>query len=128
MHKQTPVIIRLFLNAFSGAALLLAGSGSTWADNTRATDQARLSISLTISRPVRMHVQPDVVCLHNAASHGFSLRQTQGARAFAHELSLPSSYQTLKSDQCKKGQALQFSAEPAPDQEYALLHVLVEPD
>jgi hypothetical protein len=87
-----------------------------------------VSISLTIAHPVRMQVKADVICLYNHAERTFSIRQTQGTRAFDHNDSIPSRYRTLASDQCKNGQALQLDAEPDRGEDYALLHVLIEPD
>jgi len=99
-----------------------------WADSAAGYAETSVSISLTISHPVRMQVQADVICLYNHAERTFSIRQTQGARAFDHNDSTPSRYRTLDSDQCKSGQALQLDTEPDRGQEYALLHVLIEPD
>lgn len=99
-----------------------------WADSAAGYSGASVSISLTIAHPVRMQVQADVICLYNHAGRTFSIRQTQGTRAFDHNDSAPSRYRTLVSDQCKSGQALQLDAEPDRGEEYALLHVLIEPD
>lgn len=111
------------------SALLLTTALPAWADSFSANhDQTRVSISLTIAHPVRVQAQSDVICLYNFGDRTFSLRQTQGTRAFDHNDSMPSRYRTLDSDQCKNGQALQLDAEPDRGQEYALLHVLIEPD
>lgn len=111
------------------SALLLATGLPAWADSKAGHhDQTRMSISLTIAHPVQMQVQSDVICLYNYGGRTFSMRQTQGTRAFDHNDSMPSRYRTLDNDQCKNGQALQLDAELGRGQEYALLHVLVEPD
>lgn len=123
MHQRKPVTIRTFLGA-----LLLTGSALAMADKLVVTDHARLSISLTIAHPARIQVQSDLLCLHNLAKRTFSLRQTRDARAFDYEQSLPSGYHSLSAGQCKKGLALQLDAEPALGPDYALLHVLIEPE
>jgi len=109
-------------------ALLLMTGSPAWADSRAGHDQTRMSVSLTIAHPVRMQVQSDVVCLYNYGARTFSIRQTRGTRAFDHNDSLPARYRTLDNDQCKNGQALQLDAEPDHGQQYALLHVLIEPD
>ena len=98
------------------------------ADSPAGYAGASVSISLTIAHPVRMQVTSEVICLYNYAERNFSIRQTQGTRAFDHNHSTVSRYQTVQSDQCKSGQALQLDAEPDRNEEYALLHVLIEPD
>lgn len=110
------------------AATLLLTALPARADSLAGNAQANVSISLTIAHPVRMQVQADVICLYNYAERTFSVRQTQGTRAFDHNDSIPSRYRTLENDQCKSGQALQLDAAPGRGEEYALLHVLIEPD
>lgn len=112
---------------FLATALLLAGI-PVRADSPAAQAQARVSVGLTIAHPVQMQVQADGICLYNYAERTFSIRQTQGTRAFDHNDSIPARYHTMNSDQCKNGQTLQLDAEPGGGQEHALLHVLIEPD
>ena len=122
MQKSILVTIRILVGA-----LLLVCSASVQADKG-GSDRETLSVSLVIGHPVRMQVQSDVICLYNYASRTFSLRQTYGERAFDQPGSLPARYQTRDDEQCKNGQALQFDAEPVRGEDYALLHVLIEPD
>jgi hypothetical protein len=123
MQKRKSVTIGIFVGA-----LLCVGSAPALADSRSGSDRGKLSVSLVIGHPVRMQVQPDLICLYNYASRTFSLRQTHGARSFDQIGSLPARFQTRDDDQCKNGQALQFDAEPVRGEEYALLHVLIEPD
>ena len=111
------------------SALLLTTAVPVSADSYAAGgNQDRVAVMLIITHPVRIQVQADLICLYNHAERSFSIRQTQGTRAFDHNDSMPSRYRTLDSDECKNGQALQLDAEPDRTQEQALLHVLVEPD
>ncbi len=112
---------------FLAAALLFSGSPAK-AESPSGYAEAGVSIALTIAHPVRMQVQADVICLYNYAERTFSIRQTQGSRAFDQRNSTPSRYHAVKDDRCKSGQTLQLNAGPAGAEQHALLHLLVEPD